>query len=581
MTMGKWKWRWAAAALLGSLLILQLWQGEAFALAAADYGKLRAENGGKMAQKHSFVPSTEQAIPLSFGGFSKEAPLRAILEKMRENKMRGTFFVTERELQRNRGNIDLIHSYGQDLGIGLVAVKDGDFAAYCSQIERIQSMLREHYGVTTNVVRQMSGAEDEASLLEAVQAMGCFLAGQGLNVVQSRHKEAGSPDEIMPDIFGKWITSLNRGEIVYIRTDFYADDHLAANLLMRIKKDKIDNIAYRSGEDTPEMNPANNSDYRISSLQDVLSHKEMLYQAPVDVESLPEEMRPEYGADQVTDKNFSKKFYDSYIGAPTVSSDDRMMGFSRLQMDKADKTGLVKTVTDNTIFLTFDDWGQDESINKLLYVLRKHQAKGTFFIITWNVNTNPNLLRAIAEEGQEIASHTNKHKPMAYRDDNGKQVPGMPIDEYREDVRSSYRILAETVGDIRIDGGRRPSLMRFLRPPTLAVSRAGCYEILDAGYTYIVNGYGSTEDYGAVSLQSLVGILDNIVHKSDGTVRKGSIVIMHMSSMASKTARALDILLTANDRLPDGDPRKFKTALLGDYLKDGYSQMMRMPKENR
>jgi hypothetical protein len=61
-------------------------------------------------------------------------------------------------------------------------------------------------------------------------------------------------------------------------------------------------------------------------------------------------------------------------------------------------------------------------------------------------------------------------------------------------------------------------------------------------------------------------------------VRRGAILIMHMSSTAKLTPKALDILLTANDKLPEGHPGKFKVALLGDYLTDGYDQRMRMAK---
>ena len=573
-------WRRRGIALLGAALAFHLLLGAAPAL-AADYAQLRAANNGELATRYRYIPSTEQAVIFTFGGFSKKAPLQAILERMKENGMRGTFFVTERELDRNADNVALICSYGQDLGIGLSSVKNGDFAAYCAQIERIQKKLQERVGAPSHIVRQMSGSAEDKAVLEAVHAMGCTLVGQGLNVVQSKHKDVTDPAEVMSQIFGKWATSLNRGGIVYMRTDFYTHDQLIADLMMEIKKKKIDNIAYRSPTDTPESNPSNDSWYRIASVQDVLNQKDKLYHIPVDTATLPEELRPEYGTGQVTRENFQKLFLDRYIGAPQVLRGNRMLNFTDREMEKADKTGLVKTVTDNTIFITFDDWGQDESINKLLYVLKKHRAKATFFIITWNVKNNPNLLRAIAEAGQEIGSHTNLHKPMVIVDEQDRQRLGMPIDEYREDVRTSYRTLAETVGDMTIENGRRHSLTRFLRPPTLAVNRDGCFEILDAGYTYIVNGYGSTEDYGAVSIQSLVGILDRQAHKKDGTVRKGSILIMHMSSTASKTARALDILLTANERLPDGDPRKFKTELLGDYLKDGYSQMMKLPKELR
>ena len=120
-----------------------------------------------------------------------------------------------------------------------------------------------------------------------------------------------------------------------------------------------------------------------------------------------------------------------------------------------------------TIFLTFDDWGQDESINKLLYVLKKHGVRGTFFVITRNMPNNPNLLRAIAESGNEIGSHTNNHVPMTRQDEHGKQVPVETEEEYREDVRSSYAKLLAVVGDMRLPSGR-PALYARLRWPSAA-----------------------------------------------------------------------------------------------------------------
>ena len=294
---------------------------------------------------------------------------------------------------------------------------------------------------------------------------------------------------------------------------------------------------------------------------------------------LPVEMQPEYGTSWVSDDNFREAFFSRYIGAPAVNSEDRMMGFSRTEMIKADKTGIIKNAPDKTIFLTFDDWGNDDSINKLLYVLRKHQVNATFFIITKNMPNNPNLLRAIAADGNEIGSHTNNHVPMVKMDERGHQVVVENEEEYKEDVTSSYPKLLAVVGDMKLPNGR-PALTRMLRPPTLAISRMGVKSILNAGFTYVVNGYGSTEDYGAVSLQSLVGIMNKLVHDEKGRVRRGSILIMHMSSTAKMTPKALDILLTANDNLPEGHPGKFKVGLMGDYLTDGYDQRMKQTKPN-
>jgi peptidoglycan/xylan/chitin deacetylase (PgdA/CDA1 family) len=573
------KQQWKRTAVVAAVMLALgggLWSATAQAAKKADpaaYSQLRKQNAGQLAEQQRFVKTTEQAVAFSFGGLSKTVPLQAILQQMSQDKMHGTFFVTERELQRNGNNIALIRSYGQDLGVGLRPVPNGDFNDYCAQIERIQRGLADSYGVkSANVVRLMSPVTDDRPVREAVAAKGCFLAGQGLNVVQSKHKEARSVDTVMPAIFGKWTSSLNRGEIVYIRTDFYTDDTLAARLLAEIKKDKIDNIAYESYADKPGKG-LNESGYRVVSIQNLLSDQAAAWQT-VDTATLPQKSQPDYRDVTVDEHNFHHEFYKRYIGAPEVSVTDRMLGFSRQEMEQSDRTGVVKTVHDNTVFLTFDDWGSDDSINKLLYVLHKHKVNATFFIITWNMPNNPNLLRAIAQGGNEIGCHTNGHKAMAVQDAKGREVRMISDEEYRKDIELAYPKLAAVVGDVRLPSGR-PALTRFLRPPTLAVSRQGCMDILNAGYTYIINGVGSTEDYSAVSMQSLVGIMNHIAHQPNGKVRPGAILIMHMSGAAVRTARALDILLTNNEQLPDGDPAKFKVGLLGDYLTGDYSQMMK------
>lgn len=564
--------RGAVMALLG----LSVFFASVCAAPVDEFRELRMQNGGQLAEQQRFLLTTDRAVILTFGGLSKELPLRNILNYMASENLRGSFFVTERELGRNQDNIQLIREYGQDLAIGLVPTRDGDFYYYCGQIQRIRSALNQAYGFDSSFVRIMSAGGDADAMREAVSAMGCTLVGQGLNVVQSKHRSAQSPEEVMPQIFGKWTTSLNRGEIVYLRTDFYDNDFLAAQMLQAIKEQKIDNIAYapQSQQGTGE---ENDYSYHTASLADVGSEGYLGYNYPVNVQALPEEMQPDYGTNWVTEENFTEAFLSRYIGAPEVNANDRMLNFSRYQMIYADKTGLIKNAPPKTVFLTFDDWGNDDSINKLLYVLHKHKVHGTFFIITRNMLNNPNLLRAIALEGNEIGSHTNNHMAMATYDEHNNMIPGEDEAEYWEDVATSYPKLLSVVGDIRLENNR-PALTRLLRPPTLAVSKMGVQTILNAGFTYIVNGSGSTEDYGAVSLQSLVGIMNNIVHDKKGNVQRGAILIMHMSSTAPLTPIALDILLTANDRLPEGHPGKFKVGLLGDYLTDGYDQRMKMDK---
>ncbi len=556
--------------LLAALLSLSI-TGTAWA-AAVDYAAIRTANGGQLAEKLRFVTTTEPAAIFTFGGLSRRSSVEDVLSRLKANGMKGTFFVTERELKRYPDTIQMIANSGQELAIGINNTDGMSFEQVCQEINRIQDIMSQRYGVRPKFVRQMFGAESD-EFREAVSAMGCILIGQTVNVVQSKDKEAQSAAEIMPKIFNKWFVSLGRGQIVYIRTDFYTNEYLAGDMVDAIKKNKVDNIQYRSPLDTPETNSANDTAYSCKGVGEVYDNAQYRYSYPVDMAKVPENLRPENKPLHVDDKNFHEVMKGHYIGAPGVGVYDRAYEFKKADFQLMDTTGVIKTVSDNTIFLTFDDWGTDHSISRLLYVLRKHKVHGTFFIITWNMVNNPNLLRSIAMEGHEIGSHTDRHIPMSNNwvraaGDDRVQTP----EEYYQDIASSYEKLVSVVGDVQVNG--KYSLHRFMRPPTLAISKTGVKNIFNAGFEYIVSGYESTEDYAAQSRQSMIAGLQHGAYQKDGTVRKGAIMIMHMTDEAKYTAEALDIFLTANEALPDWDPRKFKVGLLGDYLREGYSQYM-------
>ncbi len=542
------------------------------AMAAQDYSALRTANGGKMADRLPFLDTTEPSVIFTFGGLTHQGAVADVLNRMVANGMGGTFFVTEKELRNNAATVAMIANYGQELGIGIATTENKDFNSFCREIEGIQNTMAQRYGVRPTVVRQLFG-EPNDELREAVSALGCILVGQTVNAVQTKDKEAVSADEVLSHIFGKYSLALGRGQIVYIRMDFYTHESLAGDVMMAIKQQKVDNIAYRSPTDTPELNPKNDSAYRIRGVAGVYGDTQYRYTYPVTSDKIPENLRPENRTFYFDDKSFMDTLKVRYIGAPGVNGNDRIFQFSNAEISKLDQTGVVKSVRDNTIFLTFDDWSSDQSLNHLLYVLRKHNVKGTFFIITRTMLNNRNLLRVIANEGHEIASHTDQHVPMSnnwIREAGDDRV--QDSEAYYQDVSSSYSKLASVVGDVKVNG--RYALKRYLRPPTLAISKTGLTNILDAGYEFIVSGYESTEDYVAPNRQTMVAAIQHGIYRENGKVRPGSIIVMHMTDNAKYTAEALDIMLSANELLPDGDPRKFKVGLLGDYLKEGYRQDM-------
>lgn len=523
----------------------------------------------EVARDNRMVYTTARVVPFTFTGLKKENSVRHVLTALREAKGTGTFFVTEQEAKKQGALINEILADGNELGIAVYPRASEQYAAIAAGLERTHNLLAEKYGVNATLVKQFSGVLRDDTRA-AIKDKGYTLVGHLVNVVQSKHQHAQTTGEVMKDIFGPRVFSVGRGWIMQIRMDWYDNPNLAGDMLLAIKRDKIDNIAYISYDDSPNNNPNNDSAYVIRPVGTVLADKAHLYRFPVPAtEVLAAAKLQPVLPDPDTEKEFMKAFKQRYIGFKWVNEDDRMLGFSRNEAKEADKSGLIHT-HDPVVFFTFDDWGTDVSINQLLYVLHKHRVQGNFFVLTHNVLNNPNLLRAMAQDGHDIGAHTNMHKAMAVRvkGKRGQQATLTPT-EILADALECHRRMEEVVGDVEYQG--QPVLTDYFRPPTLAISRKGMEEIYKAGYSYVVAGSTSTEDYSAPDLQQMINrITDAIYYR--GKVRKGAVLVMHMSDTAKYTALALDAVLTANERRLPGDPAKFMVGRLSDYLVPGYDQ---------
>ena len=538
---------------------------------------LKRANKNKLATEEKMLYTTERAVAFTFTGFSKPEGVEHVLTALQKVNGKGTFFVSERELQRNGSTIKKIADAGQELAISIYPKPEEDFNAVCRDILRTKQKLKNDYGVDTKLVKQFSGVVRDVTK-EAALALQMRLIGSTMNVVQTRHKEYTDPEAILHEIFGKSVYSVGRGWLINIRTDFYKKPELAAEMLELIKRRKIDNITYNSYDDVYGKSKTNDSEYVLKSVGDILSNKDKCWTFPVPASQyLPSVKNQEKILATDSEKDLVKVMQERYIGARDVDEEDRVLGFKKKDIRKFDTSGKIRT-TDPVVFITFDDWGTDVPINKLLYVLGKHHAPATFFVLTHNILRNPNLLRAIAEGGHEIGSHTNMHKPMAIRDAKNKQVPTMNYEEFYKDMKLSREKLASVVGDVEVDG--YPALTSYFRPPTLAISEQGMEAIFQNGFTYSVSGSTSTEDYDAKNLQQMIErITDGLYYQ--GKVRNGAIFVMHMSDFAKYSALALDYVLTANENRPAGDPAKFKVGRLADYLHDGYSQTSAETKKKR
>ena len=86
-----------------------------------------------------------------------------------------------------------------------------------------------------------------------------------------------------------------------------------------------------------------------------------------------------------------------------------------------------KARTSNAIALTFDDGPHPKYTPLLLDLLKKHDAKATFFVLGAMAEKYPDLIRRMHEEGHQIGIHNYTHKtnwllfPWSVRTDHIKK----------------------------------------------------------------------------------------------------------------------------------------------------------------
>lgn len=503
------------------------------------------------------IYTSEPAVAFAFAGLTRPDVVYKTLDFLKKNQAHGTFFVMDNELKANPQLIQDIIASGNEAAIGIRSLKNSNYETTKRQIETVQRGLAA-WGVHTHLMMQPWGQITDDTYRAVADTKG-ILYVPTLNIVNSKHQHYTSAEAVMKEQFGKFVYSVGRGWILYFRLDYYDNNELAVQVMDLIKRHKIDNIAYNSFYDDPKVNVHNDSAYAIESIGHILQHTDALYTLQ------PNKHYPQDGAAYIRPRTlpFHQFIRDRYIGNEAIE-DDNMFGFTVEEKRYRDLTGLIHT-DKPVVFFTFDDFGNDSAVNHLLYVFRKHHAKATFFVLTRNVMKNPNLVRAIACEGHDVASHSEEHHPM----DGASYTKA--YQRYLVDYGMADAKLRDLIGDLYHKDGT-PVYHPFFRPPTLTASRAGFKALYDTGYEYIVSGSHSTHDYMQPDLQHMVQTIKEGIFDKDGRVIKGAVLVMHMSDQAVYTAPALDIVMTMNDARADDDPAKFYPMPLSAYLRDGYSQ---------
>lgn len=132
------------------------------------------------------------------------------------------------------------------------------------------------------------------------------------------------------------------------------------------------------------------------------------------------------------------------------------------------------------------DWDSMEcrverNIDRILGLLSDAGAKATFFTLGWVAERYPELVRRIADNGHELASHGFGHRRAT------EQSP----DEFRADIALAKAILEDI-------GGRE---VRGYRAPSFSIGRSNPWAfdaIVEAGYRYSSSIYPIHHDHYGV-----------------------------------------------------------------------------------
>ena len=169
--------------------------------------------------------------------------------------------------------------------------------------------------------------------------------------------------------------------------------------------------------------------------------------------------------------------------------------------------------TQKNIAITFDD-GPTEMTLSILDVLKKHDAKATFFCIGKNIEKHPEILKRIIEEGHVVGNHSYSHSDL--------------FDFYRK--KCVIEELRKTDALIMAVSGKKPE---FFRPP-YGVTNPSIRKALEVTKHKVIG-------WNVRSLDAVIKNEKTIFNRIIKRVSPGGIVLLHDTSM--HTVKVLEQLL--------------------------------------
>lgn len=167
----------------------------------------------------------------------------------------------------------------------------------------------------------------------------------------------------------------------------------------------------------------------------------------------------------------------------------------------------VGDTQEKVIYLTFDCGYENGNTEAILDALKKHNVPATFFVVGHYLESAPELVKRMVEEGHTVGNHTYHHPDMSKISDKASFQKEM------DDVKSLYK---EITGQ---------EITMYYRPPQGKYSTSNLQMAKDLGYSTFFWSLAYV-DWNVDKQPSHEEALDKLCRR----IHPGAIVLLHNTS---------------------------------------------------
>lgn len=185
---------------------------------------------------------------------------------------------------------------------------------------------------------------------------------------------------------------------------------------------------------------------------------------------------------------------------------------------KSFHAGFRNPVDDKVIYLTFDCGYENGNTAPILDALKKHNATGTFFVVGHFLESSPELIKRMVEEGHLVGNHTYHHPDMS-------QIS--TYETFKKELQDVEKLFTEITGE---------KMAPYYRPPQGKFNTENLKMASEMGYKTFFWSLAYV-DWIQDRQPSREQAFEKLLHR----VHPGAVVLLHSTSRTN--ALILDELL--------------------------------------